>query len=82
MASVPLDVAHHLTHVVLDLDWIEKGNQKVPEICVVMWYYDRILSLQQVFVFANSETDTVRESCIIHFPTKPRRKERRLDVAT
>ena len=28
------------------ISWIEKGNQKVPEICVVLWHHDRTLPLQ------------------------------------
>ena len=32
------------------INWIKKGNQKVSEICVVLWHYDRILPLQSVFL--------------------------------
>ena len=51
MTSVTLDLAHHPTHVVLDLwldtiDLIKTGDQEVPEICVVLWHYNRVLSLQ------------------------------------
>ena len=51
MASVTLDLAHHPTHVVLDLwldtiDLIKTGDQEVPEICVVLWHHNRILSLR------------------------------------
>ena len=49
MASVLLDLAHHRTHVVLHLwlhtiNWVKKGNPKVPEICVVSWHHNRRLS--------------------------------------
>ena len=58
------------------INCIENGNQKVPEICIVSWYNDRILSCNESFVFANSETETCQESCIIHFPTTPPRSTR------
>ena len=28
------------------VNWIKSGNQKVPQVCVVLWHYDRILPLQ------------------------------------
>ena len=28
------------------VNWIENGNQKVPDISVVIWHYDRVLKLQ------------------------------------
>ena len=51
MASAHLDLAHHSTHVVLDLGCSRSfGSRKTirrfQKICVVLWYYDRILSLQ------------------------------------
>ena len=54
LTSVPLDLAHHPTHVVLDVwlytvDWIKKSNRKILRICVVLWHYNRVLSLQRVF---------------------------------
>ena len=30
------------------VNWIKSGNQKVPETCVVLWHYDRVLPLPQV----------------------------------
>ena len=32
------------------VNWIESSNLKIPETCVVIWHYDRVLSLQQVLV--------------------------------
>ena len=51
------------------VNWIKGGNQKVPETRVVFWHYNGVLPLQSVLVFANSETETCLESCIVHFPT-------------
>ena len=45
MASVPLNLANHLTHVVMDLDCTQSigsrtAIRKVPETCVViLWHY-------------------------------------------
>ena len=52
-ASVPLNLANHPTHVVLDLGCTRSigskaAIKKVPETCVVLWHYDRVLPLQQV----------------------------------
>ena len=32
------------------VNWIESSNLKIPETCVVIWHYDRVLPLQQVLV--------------------------------
>ena len=54
------------------VNWIKSGNQKVPETCVVLWHDDRIFAVaNKSSVFANSETETCWESCIIHFPKTP-----------
>ena len=50
-----LNLANHPTHVVLDLDCTRSVG----------------ISWNKFFVFANSETETCLESCIIHFPTTP-----------
>ena len=52
------------------VNWIESGNQKVSETCVVLWHDNRIFPrCNKFFVFCKSETETCWESCIIHFPT-------------
>ena len=38
---------------------------------MVLWRYNGILPLKQSLVFANTETETCMERCIIHFPTTP-----------
>ena len=30
------------------INWIKSGNQKIPETCVLLWHYLRVLPLQQV----------------------------------
>ena len=54
------------------INWIKNGNGKFPEIYAL---YHGITTefcpCNKSFVFANSETETCRESCIIHFPTTP-----------
>ena len=54
------------------INWIKNGNGKFPEIYAL---YHGITTefcpCNMSFVFANSETETCRESCIIHFPTTP-----------
>ena len=47
MASVPLNLADHPTHVVLDLDCTRSiGSRKVPKTLIVLWHYCRILPLE------------------------------------
>ena len=51
MASVPLNLANHPTHVcsgswLHTVNWIKSGNQKVPETCAELWHYARVLPLQ------------------------------------
>ena len=61
MATVPLDLANHPTHNVLNL----------PETCVVLWHYNIVLLLQQVLLCLQTlRWRLVGKSCIIHFPTK------------
>ena len=50
MSSILLDLANHPTHVVLDLGCTRSVGsraaiRKVPETCVVLWHYDRVLPL-------------------------------------
>ena len=76
MASVLFDLAHHPTHVVLDLDCTRSiGSRKaITRFKKYALYYGittEFCPCNKSFVFANSETETCRECCIIHLPTKP-----------
>ena len=54
------------------VNWIKIGNQKSRE--KTTFYYGITTELcpcDKSFVCTNSETGTCRESCFIHFPTKP-----------
>ena len=46
MVSVPLKHARCSGSWLHTVTWIENCNQKVSEVCVVLWHYDRILLLQ------------------------------------
>ena len=53
MPSVPMNLANHPTHVVLDLGCTRSigsrtAIKRFQETCVVIWHHDRILTLQQV----------------------------------
>ena len=76
MASVPLDLANHPTHVVLDLGCTRSIGSRatIKRFQKHALYYDittEFCRCNKSFVFANSETETCWESCIIHFPTTP-----------
>ena len=47
------------------VDWIKSGNRQIQETCMVLWHCGESSG------FADSETETCMESCIIHFPTAP-----------
>ena len=76
MASVPLDLAHHPTHVVLNLGCTRsvgsrKAIRRFQKHALYFGSTTDIFPCNMSFVFAKSETETGRESCIIHLPTKP-----------
>ena len=49
---------------------IKSFNQKVPETCVVLWHYDRILPLQQVLL-PTLRRRPVGKAVLSIFPTTP-----------
>ena len=74
LASVPLNLANHPTHVVLDLCCtLSIGSRAaIKRFQKHALYYNITTAFcLKSFVFANSETETCFESCIIHFPTAP-----------
>ena len=76
MVTNPLNLANHPTHVVLDLGCPRSiGSRAAMErFKKYARYYGSTTELcrcDKSFVFANSETETCMESCIIHFPTTP-----------
>ena len=76
MASVPLDLANHPTHVVLDLGCTRSIGSRaaIKRFQKHALYYGITTEFCRCtgsFVLANSETETCCESCIIHFPTTP-----------
>ena len=76
MVATPLNLVNHPTHFVLDLGCTRSiGLRTAIEILKKhAWYYGittEFCRCNQSFVFANSETETCKESCIIHFPTTP-----------
>ena len=77
MASVPSNLAHHPTHVVVDLGCCTlsigsrtaiKRFQKYALCCDITTEF---CPCKKSFLFDNSETETCWECCIIHFPTTP-----------
>ena len=71
MASVPLDLAHHPTHVVLELGCTRSTRSRKA----IRWFQKYALYygittqfcfFNKSFVFANSETETCRGSCIMN----------------
>ena len=64
MTSVPLNISNHPTHVVLDLGC----TRSIASRAALTTEFRRC---HKSFAFANSETETCWESCIIHFPTTP-----------
>ena len=76
MASVPLNLANHPTHVVLDLGCTRSIGSRaaVRRFQKYALYYGittEFCPCNKSFVFANSGTETCWESCIIHLPTTP-----------
>ena len=76
MAVPSLNLAYHPTHVVLDLGCARSiGSRLATERFQKHSWYDGITTdfcrWNKSFVFANSETESCLESCIIHFPTTP-----------
>ena len=76
MASVPLNLTNHPTHVALDLDCTRSVGSRstIGRFQKHTLHYDIITELcacNKSFVFANSEMETCWESCTMHFPTKP-----------
>ena len=76
MAVPSLNLAYHLTHVALDLGCTRSiGSRSAIKRCQKHACYcgitSEFCSCSKSSVFANSETETCLESCIIHFPTTP-----------
>ena len=76
MLATPLNLANHPTHVVLDLGCTRSigSRSAIERFKKHAWYYritTEFCRCNKSFVFANSETETCIESCIIHFPTTP-----------
>ena len=76
MASAHLDLAHHSTHVVLDLGCTRSsGSRKTIRRFQTDALYCGMTTgfcpCSKSFVFANSEGETCRENCLVHFPTTP-----------
>ena len=74
MVATPLNLANHPTHVVLDLGCRRPiGSRTAIERFKKHAGYHGITTefcrCNKSFVFANSETETCKESRIIHFPT-------------
>ena len=76
MASVPWNLAHHPTHVVLDLPCTRSigsraAIKRFQKHALCYGITTEFCPCNKSFVFANSETESCWESCIIHFPTTP-----------
>ena len=76
MATAPLNLANHPTHVVLDLGFTQSIGSRaaIERFKKHAWYYGITMEFcccNKSFLFANSETETCMESCVIHFPTAP-----------
>ena len=70
MATAPLNLANHPTHVVLDLG----SRAAIERFQKYAWYYGfttEFCRCNKSFVFVSSETETFVESCIVHYPTAP-----------
>ena len=71
-----MKLANHPTHAVLDLGCIRSVGSRaaIERFKKHAWYYGiptEFCRCNKSFVFANSETETCMESCIIHFSTAP-----------
>ena len=76
MVATPLNLAHHPTHVVLGTLAARSigSTAAIENLKKHAWYYGITTDFcrcNKSFVFANSETETCKESCILHFPTTP-----------
>ena len=76
MAAVPLDLANHPTHDVLDLGCTRLIGSRaaITRFQKHALYYGiktEFCRCKNPVVCANSETESCWESCIIHFPTTP-----------
>ena len=76
MALVLLDLAHHPTHVVLNLGCTRsigsgKAIRRFQKYALYYGITTELCPCNESLVFANTEKETCRESCICHFPTKP-----------
>ena len=76
IASVPLELAHHPTHVVLDLGCTRSVGSRTAirrfqKYALYHGFTAKFCPCNMSFVFANSDTETCWESCIIQFPTTP-----------
>ena len=76
MAATPLNLANHPTHVVLDLGCTRSigSRSAIGRFKKHAWYHGittEFCPCNKSFVFANSQTETCKDSCIIHFPTTP-----------
>ena len=76
MVATPLNLANHPTHVVLDLGCTRPigSRSAIDRFKKHVWYHGittEFCPCNKSFMFANSETETCKESCIIHFPTIP-----------
>ena len=65
-----------IQHVVLDLGCTRSigSRSAIERFKKHAWYHGittEFCSCNKSFVFANSETETCMESCIVHFPTTP-----------
>ena len=81
MASLPLNLANHPTYVVQDLGCTQSIGSRTAirsfqEHALYYGITTEIWPCNKSFVFANSDTETCFESCIIHFPTTPPRSTR------
>ena len=76
MASAHLDLAHHSTHVVLDLGCtrsigLRKTIRRFQTCALYCGITTGFFPCSKCFVFASSEAETCRENCLVHFPTTP-----------
>ena len=74
--ATSLNLANHPTHVVLDLGCTRSigaraANERFKKHAWYCGITTEFNPRNTSFVFANSETETCMESCIIHFPTAP-----------
>ena len=53
------------------INWIKSGNQKIPETCVALWHYKRVLPLQQVLCVCRLCDGDLQGKLYFHLPTKP-----------